>query len=208
LLLDRRRVKFWQKIIFSVMALLMVVFALGAGVAYIGCNGSSGTVTPNDTVKKAATKVRKNPDSPAARFALAVAWRGLANTQTQGSDAETAALEKSAAAFQKYLDLQTGTSLEAKKQRLDAALALVSIYTQLQNYDKLVTAYGVLTELQPDNADNYISDGLAAANAGRTDLAILAYRKYLELAPQGLYAKDVRQKLKQLQKQATASPSP
>jgi tetratricopeptide (TPR) repeat protein len=208
LLLDRRRVKFWQKIIFTLMAFLMVVFALGAGVTYIGCNKTSATVTPNDTVKKAAAKVRKNPDSPAARFALAVAWRTLGNAQEPGSTAESSAFEKSAAAFKKFLKLQTGKSLEAKKQRLDAALALVSIYTQLQDYYEVVQAYGFLTGMQPDNADNYILYGQAAEKAARNDVAILAYQKYLDLAPQGLYAKDVRNKLKQLEKQVTASPSP
>ena len=209
MLLDRRRVKFWQKIIFTLMAFLMVIFALGTSVYYIGCNGSNGrAVTPNDTVKTAAAKVRKHPQSPAARLALAQAWLQLANAQTQGSSAESSALDNAASAYQKYIKLQSGSGLEAKRNRLDAAMALVSIYNRTQDYSKLVAAYGLLTELQPDNADNYISYGLAATNAGRTDLAILAYQKYLELAPKGLYAKDVKARLKKLQKQVSASPSP
>lgn len=208
MLLDRRRVKFWQKIIFSVMAFLMVVFALGASVAYIGCNNSGTTVKPSDTVKKAAAQAKAHPTSLAARIALAQAWLQLARAQTQGSDAETSALNSAASAYEKYLKLQTGTSLAAKKQRLDAAMALVSIYTQLENWDKATVAYGVLTELQPDNADNYILYGEAAQKAGRDDIAILAYQKYLQLAPHGTYAKDVKVSLKKLQKQATASPSP
>jgi len=208
LLLDRKRVKFWQKIIFSLMAFLMVIFAFGAGVAYIGCNNTKAQVTPSDRVKTAAARVKKRPDDPAARLNLATAWLQLANVQEQGSDAEAAALRNAARAYKNYMKLLQGNGEEVQQLRLDAALALVGIYTRLESWDDVSAAYGVLTELQPENADNFVLWGQAAENAGRPGVAILAYRKYLELAPEGLYAKDVRQKLKELEEEASASPAP
>jgi predicted TPR repeat methyltransferase len=68
--------------------------------------------------------------------------------------------------------------------------------------------YGRITELQPNNAENYLYYGQAAQNAGRSDIAILAYQRYLELAPDSPYAKDVKSLLDQLTGKASPSPTP
>jgi len=207
-LLDRKRVKFWQKIIFSIMALLMVGFLLtGVLGAFPGCGGGPAPVS--DRIKTLQQEVKVSPGNTVSLLALAEAYQQQGAQETQGSDAQKAAFASAAAAYEKYLealDAQGATASTQKK--LDALTSVAGLYANLQEYDKLVNVYGRITDLQPNNAENYLYYGQAAQNAGKTDIAILAYRKYLELAPNSQYSKDVKSVLDQLEGKASPSPSP
>ena len=94
---------------------------------------------------------------------------------------------------------------ETQVARIDNLQQLAAIYSQLQRYDDLTEVYSRLTELQPDNADNFVFYGIAAMNAGNDKVALLAFQRYLELAPEGQYVSEVNARITQLTR--TASPS-
>ena len=52
--------------------------------------------------------------------------------------------------------------------------------------------------IDPDASDAYVFIGSAEQNAGHSQLAKAAYQRYLQLAPRGRYAADLRAVLKSL----------
>jgi tetratricopeptide (TPR) repeat protein len=206
-LLDRKRVKFWQKIIFSFMALLMVGFGLtGILGSFPGCSGGPAPVS--DRIANLKKQLKASPADPTTLLALAQAYQQQGAQEVQGSEKQTSAFAAAALQYEEYLKtLQNSTSAADKQLRLDALASLAGIYSNLNEYDKLVNVYGRLTDLQPNNAENYLYYGQAAQSAGQTDIAILAYQKYLELAPDSPYAKDVKGLLDQLTGKASPSPT-
>ena len=55
-----------------------------------------------------------------------------------------------------------------------------------------------LQERNPDNAEAFLQLGQLAEQAGRTDLARLAYQRFLQLQPDDRLADEVRARLKEL----------
>jgi len=204
-LLDRRKVKFWQKIIFSIMALLMVGFGLtGILGAFPGCSGSE--VSTSDQIESLKTKLKASPGDPATLLALAEAYQ-QAGAQSTDADEQTADYVTAAKYYERYLDeLEDSTTAADKQKRVDALGILAGLYSTMEKYDDLVRVYGQITDLEPKKAENYLYYGLAAQNAGKNDVAILAFQKYLELAPDSADAPEVQDALDQLL--GSASPSP
>lgn len=208
MLLDRKRVKFWQRIIFALMALLMVGFGLtGILGAFPGC--SSGPESITDRIDALEKQLKASPGDPTTLLALAQAFQQEGAQEVQGSEQQTVAFAAAAEHYEAYVQaLQDSTKAADVQRRLDALAALAGIYSGLRDYEKLVQVYGKITDLQPNNAENYLYYGQAAQNAGQKDVAILAYRKFLELAPDSPYAKDVKGILDELTGKASPSPSP
>lgn len=209
MLLDRRRVKFWQRIIFGFMALLMAGFGV-AGVlgAFPGCGGG-GPAPITDRIEELEARLQaQTSPKPATVLALAQAYQTLGAQEPQGSESQATAWLTAADYYQRYIDQLGDAEDAATRQRLlDTYATLASIYSSLGDAEELVRVYGRLTDLQPNDADNYLYYGQAAQNAGRTDLAILAYRKYLELEPDSQFAADVRGLLEELTGEPEPSPS-
>jgi tetratricopeptide (TPR) repeat protein len=207
-LLDRKRVKFWQRIIFAVMALLMVGFLLtGILGAFPGCSGGPASVT--DRIKALEKQLKASPGDPTILLALAQAFQQEGAQEVQGSEQQITAFAAASQHYEEYVQaLQDSTEAADVQSRLDALAALAGIYSSLRDYEKLVRVYGRVTDLQPNNAENYLYYGQAAQSAGQNDVAILAYRKFLELAPDSPYAKDVKGILDELTGKASPSPSP
>lgn len=207
MLLDRKRVKFWQRIIFGFMALLMAGFGI-AGVlgAFPGCGGG-GPAPVSERIEELEARVKASP-RPATYLTLAEAYQQLAAEQQQGSDSQSAALTTAADYYERYIEsLGEPQDAAATQKLVDAYTTLASLYTTLGDAEAVVRVYGQLTDLQPENADNYLFYAQAAENAGRTDLAILAYRRYLELEPDSQFATDVRSRLEELTGEPEPSPS-
>jgi len=74
-------------------------------------------------------------------------------------------------------------------------------------YTDEVSAYQKLATITPKDPSVQLQLGYAADNAGDTKTAVTAYTAYLKLAPQDASAPAVRQRLKQLKKQPTTTPS-
>jgi len=208
-LLDRKRVKFWQRIIFGLMALLMAGFGI-AGVlgAFPGCGGG-GPAPITDRIEQLEAKLQASPGAATTLRSLAEAYQQLGAQQPQGSEAQIAAWQTAADSYQRYIEALGDPADDAgtTQKLVDTYIILASLYTQLGDAEALVRVYGQLTDLQPNNAENYLYYGQAAQNAGRTDLAVLSYRKYLELEPDSQFAADVRALLEELTGEPEPSPS-
>ncbi len=91
MLLDRQRVKFWQKIIFGFMAVLMAGFLIFgySGVAS-SCTGSNGTVNTGSSaldsqIKTATDHAQDDPERPGRAAALAQAYQSAGFSQADRS---------------------------------------------------------------------------------------------------------------------------
>jgi tetratricopeptide (TPR) repeat protein len=210
-LLDRQRVKFWQKWVFGIMALIMAAFLIMIPInRSSGCGGSSATNELDKEVAKYAAAVKADPKS-------AVQWGKLGDIylsravgyQTEGSNAQKADLQSATAAYERQVKLlrkEKGSA--AKAARIAAYTSLVTVAQKLANGQAEESAYAQLVGLQPRNADNYFGLGTAASSAGDMSTAFLAYRKFIELDPQSSLVPDVKAWLKANQPKATPSPSP
>lgn len=215
MLLDRKKVKFWQKIIFGFMAFLMVGFGISISAimgAFPGC-GAQGPASAEERIEELQVRLEASPSSAATLLALAEAYQQVAAQEPQGSDRQITAWDQAA----QYQELYVEQLEEAVKGSDDPAdindlvtayETLGSLYTNLGDVGSVVTVYGKLTDLVPNDADNYLFYGQAAQNAGQTDLAILAYRKYLELEPDSQFSDDVRALLEELTGEPVPAPSP
>jgi len=204
-LLDRRKVKFWQKIVFSFMALLMVVFLVGyAGASWIGCGDSGETAsTLDDRIAALERQIAASPGAVEARLALAETLRRRANQQMEGSQGRTADLEASAAAYEAYVDELAGAKgtkaekREAERRQVAALEDLVKVYLSMGDFERVTRVYGRLTELRPNKAEYFYDMGRVAINAGDTNMALLAFTRFLELEPDADEASQVREWVEQ-----------
>jgi len=209
-LLDRRRVKFWQKIVFGAMAVLMASFLIfGYSGVLNGCDfaGSQSSATDqlDQQITKYAAAVTTDRKDVAAWTSLAENYVLRANQQAQGSDAQTADWRQAVIAYgraDKLLAKQKGAA--AKQQRLDTLEQLVGVHLYLQDYQSAVTAYGKITGLRPKDAQSFFDMGTVAINAGDTKTALLAFTRFLELDPTSPDAPAV----KDWMQQNAPSPSP
>jgi TolA-binding protein len=203
-LLDRRRVKFWQKWVFLIMAILMAAWLVSIPIGrMVGCSGSSGTVnTLDDEIAALRRQITASPGALEARLNLAETLRRRANQQVQGSEQQAADLRASAAAYEayvKHLAKTGGTKAERKKaERLQIAALedLVAVFMTLKDFDSVRQVYGQLTDLRPNDAQYFYDMGRAAILAKDISTAQLAFTRYLELAPDSGEAATVKQWLK------------
>jgi tetratricopeptide (TPR) repeat protein len=213
MLLNRQRVKFWQKIIFGFMAVLMAGFLIFgySGVAS-GCSHNSvinsGSSTIDKQVKTAVATLTKNPKSPTALLAAAQGYQSAGYAQnglpsaTQSDD-----LTKALSYYDRYLALpDSALGAAATGLRFDALQSMAQIYGELIDYKSAVTAYRKMLKLEPRNYLLYVSIGSNSAAAGDTAGAITAFKAFLKVDPHSQYTAQVKAQLAQLQ--ASASPSP
>lgn len=207
MLLDRRRIKKWQKVIYSFMAVLMVAFLIYIPVGTNGCGGGTPQVSQNDRITKLQQQLKASPGNAELLRSLGEAHVIAAQEAGQGTAQWELDLARAAEYFEKYdVALAAEEDLDSVAARIDNLEQLGGVYNQLGDAQKVVGVYARLVELQPDNADVFAYYGLAALNSGQTNVALLAFKKYLEMAPDGEFAADIRARIKELT--ATASPSP
>jgi tetratricopeptide (TPR) repeat protein len=208
-LLDRKRVKFWQKWVFGFMAVIMAAFLVMIPIQrYTGCGGST-TTSAMEQINKDITKYKQqttaDPSATGAWQNLAESYLLRANQRAEGSDAQKADWLLAVDAYKTADDLlakQTGPG--AKQKRLDNLANLASVYLNLQDYNGAIGVYQTVTDLKPKEADGYFNLGEVASQAGDKSTALLAFTKFLELDPTSPYAQDV----KDWMSKATASPTP
>ncbi len=87
-----------------------------------------------------------------------------------------------------------------------AQARISAAYTQLQaTATKAETAYKKLAALSPDDATLQIQLGQASQSAGDTATALVAYRRFLKLAPNDPLAPQVKRVITALKQQAAAA---
>jgi cytochrome c-type biogenesis protein CcmH/NrfG len=212
-LLDRRKVKFWQKIVFGFMAFLMAAFlVVGYSGVLNGCSFFNATKSATEELQKTVTQyqtaVASNPQDATSWTKLGDTYVLMANQQ-QDTNSQKAYWQKAIVAYKKadtILAAQKGKA--AKVQRLAVLQSLVSTYLYLNDYTSATTVYGDITSLKPKDAQSYFDMATVAINAGDTNTALLAFTKYLELDPTSQDAAQVKAWIKQNTPKSTPTPSP
>ena len=214
MLLDRRRVKFWQKIVFGFMAFLMAAFLV------VGYSGVLNGCTWFNSAQQDATKVLDQqiatdkaatvatPTDAAAWTKLAEAYMSRSATRTTGSAELTADLNSAAAAYvkaDKLLAKQKGQA--AKAQRLTVLQALATVYSQTGDSQAAARVYGDITGLTPKDPQAFLLLGEASITANDTNTALLAFTRFLELDPSSPNAPAVKDWIKQNSPNSTPSPT-
>ena len=213
MLLNRQRVKFWQKIIFGFMAVLMASFLIFgySGVAS-GCSHSSalnsGSSAIDKQVKTAVDELAKNPKSPTALLAAAQGYQAAGYVQSGlASATQSDDLTKALQYYDRYLALPDSVlGATAAGLRFNALQSEAQIYGELIDYKSAIAAYRKMLKLEPHNYLLYVSIGSNSAAAGDTAGAITAFKTFLKVDPHSQYTAQVKAQLAQLQ--ASASPSP
>jgi tetratricopeptide (TPR) repeat protein len=213
-LLDRRKVKFWQKIVFGFMAFLMAAFlVVGYSGVLNGCTlfGEEESVidTLNQEIASAKAATTTSPADPAVWIRLAEAYETRAGTRQEGSDLMAGDFTSAATAYRQAEDLladQKGADIKA--QRLEILNQLATLYAELNDSAAYIGALQDITSLTPKEPQAFLNLGLAARNVGDTTTSLLALSRFLELDPTSPDAEDVKSIIDELAPQSTPSPSP
>jgi len=210
-LLDRQRVKFWQKWVFGFMALIMAGFLVMIPLSNnMGCGGAtSATKQLDKEIAQYQAAVTADPKNVESWRTLAESYALRANTQPQGSAAEQADLRTAAQHYEravKLLKRQKGTA--ARQMRLDTLQQLVSVYVSLKDYQLATSVYGRITALRPKDAQSFFEMASVAISAGDTNTALLAFTRYLELDPNAPDAQTVKDWIAANSGTPTPTPSP
>ena len=214
MLLDRHKVKFWQKIVFGFMAFLMAAFlVVGYSGVLNGCtwfNSAESAIADLDQqIAKYQAAVKADPQDATAWDNLGQQFEYRANQEQQGSAVQRAWWAKAADAYAKadeILAQQKGKA--AKEQRLAVLGRMVDIQLFLQDYQAATSLYGEITELTPKDAQAFFDMATVAINGGDTITALLAFTRYLELDPQSPDAPQVKAWIEQNSPNSTPTPSP
>jgi len=200
-LLDRRRVRFWQKIVFGAMAVLMALWLVSIPIGrWVGCGSSEQAVnTLDDEIAALRQRITASPGDLALRLELAESLRRRAGQAVQDAQEREDYLRASAEAYEAYikrLAKTKGTKAELKEaERLQVAALedLVVVYRTLNDFDNVTRVFGLLTDLRPNNASYFYDMGRTAITAGDTNTALLAFARYLELEPDSEEAAQVEE---------------
>jgi tetratricopeptide (TPR) repeat protein len=200
-LLDRRRVRFWQKWVFGAMAVLMALWLVSIPISrWVGCASSDQAVnTLDDEIATLRQRISASPDDLALRLDLAESLRRRAGQAAQDPQEREDYLRASAKAYEAYIKLLAktkGTKAERKEaERLQIAALedLVVVYRTLNDFDSVKRVFGQLTDLRPNNASYFYDMGRTAISAGDTNTALLAFGRYLELEPDSEEAAQIKE---------------
>ena len=211
MLLDRQRVKFWQKWVFALMAIIMGGFLVMIPLSNnLGCGGTTSATKQLDTeIAKYQAAVKADPKNVDSWRSLAENYVLRANTQPQGSAAQEADWRTAAQDYEravKLLGKQKGAA--AKRLRLDTLQQLVSVYLFLKDYQPATSVYGQITALQPKDAQLFFDMATVAISAGDTNTALLAFTTFLKLDPNSPDAPSVREWIVANSSKTTPTPTP
>jgi len=211
-LLDRQRVKFWQKWVFGFMAVIMAGFLVMIPLSNnMGCGGGGGAAT-----KQLDTDIAKYQAAVTADPLDVDSWRSLAenyvlraNQQPPGSAAQEADWRTAAQNYERanqLLSKQKG--VDAKQKRIDTLQQLVSVYLFLEDFQMATSVYGQITALKPKDAQSFFDMATVAISAGDTNTALLAFTTFLRLDPTSPDAPAVKDWIAANSGTPTPSPSP
>jgi tetratricopeptide (TPR) repeat protein len=210
-LLDRQRVKFWQKWVFGFMAVIMAAFLVMIPMSsrISGCSGTvSATKQLDQDIAKYQAAVKADPQNVESWRSLAENYVLRANQQTQGSAAQEADW-RSAAQYYERADklLSKRKGADNKQKRIDTLQQLVSVYLFLNDYQLATSVYGQITALKPKDAQSFFDMATVAISANDTSTALLAFTTFLKLAPNSPDAQSVKDWIAANSGTPTPSPS-
>jgi tetratricopeptide (TPR) repeat protein len=89
--------------------------------------------------------------------------------------------------------------LEAAPSDAPALVLRSSIYIEERNLDEALSAAQASVEADPAFPDGHLAVGVIEHERGEMENAADAYRKYLDLAPDGIYARSIKRQLGRLE---------
>lgn len=200
MLLDRTRVKRWQKVVFGFMVVIMVGFLVMIPVSgNLACGGqSSAQEQLTEDIAAYEATLQADPDDVTALRGLADAYVLRANQYEAGSDAQLADWRRAVQQYEKAAAVLAGQKGdEAKKAHVEVLRQMVDVHLFLQDYEAAAAVYGRITTVTPKDAQAYFDWATIAINAGDTSSALLAFGKFLELEPDSSEAPGVKQWIKE-----------
>lgn len=199
MLLDRRRVKVWQKWVFGFMAVVMVGFLVMIPLSgNLACGGTSAEDEIAEDIAAYELTLEADSKDVVALRGLADTYVVRANQQAPGSDAQLADWHLAANLYEKaaaVLAEQKGA--EARQEEAEMLEQLVDVHLFLGEHAEAAGVYARITSLRPDDAQAYFDWATIAINAGDTKTAALAFKKYLELDPDSPEAAEVKEWIEQ-----------
>lgn len=195
-------------IIFALSFLFMGVGYGGAGfnISEIftggGCSNTNGSTTATSTIEEQLTAfdaaLKANPNDTVALLGVANLFNDL---YQQGEGTGNQYLLSSA----KYLEQIIAVDPSQK----DIYLRLASLYMSKDVNDaaKAVAVLNKAVTVDPQNPDVYLQLGIAQQSLNNKTAAVLAWQKYLELAPNGDMAATVKEQIKALTATTTTTTS-
>jgi tetratricopeptide (TPR) repeat protein len=195
-LLDRKKVKFWQRIIFGGMAFLMAAFlVVGYSGALSSCQRGGGVTSDpveelDEEIAALEQQLRVDETDAALWGELGDSLMSRGNVQ-EDLEAREADWRKAVIAYERQATLLEEQEAP-KAARREVLETLADVYLTLQDYEMAVNVYGQLTSLAPKEAEYFLIMGEIAASIGDTDRALLAYTRYLQLEPDSADAEFVK----------------
>jgi len=199
LLLDRKRINKWAKWVALFLAIVFAGGFLFMGVGYGGAGFNLSSIFTGDN------KVSDNPQTPEEKIAAyqatldqnpndVTALLGIATVYQQNDNPAAAAA---------YLE----KVLEVDPNQKEVYIRLANIYmsADVAQYQAAVTVLNKATSVDPSNPEVYLKLGTAQNSLGKNEEALLAWQKYLQLAPDGDMASVVKEQIDKLKKTATTT---
>jgi cytochrome c-type biogenesis protein CcmH/NrfG len=201
LLLDRRRIRRWAKWVALFLAVIFALSFLFLGVGYGGGAGlnifdlfgkkdsTATTLSPDARINALLVTLQQNPNDVTTLLALATAYQ-------QQDDLVSAAA---------YLE----KVIAADPTQKDVYLRLANLYMDqsVSNYSAAAAVLNKGVTVDSQNPDLYLKLGIAQNYLGNTAAALMAWQKYLQLAPNGDMASVIRDQVAKLSAQATTTTS-
>jgi len=206
-----------QKNLTKVIAIVAIIAFLGFGLVagFLAVGGGCGAVDPltqavNDAqtsvqqgksaVAQARKAVQQSPKSARAKQDLAQARSDLGKAQITLAQARLGVNQQDPEALTTAL-----AAAQSAPGDLDVVLGLVTVATAQNNPAAALQALQRYTAINPGDAQAFAYWGQAAERAGQRNQAVLAYQRFLQLAPNDPLAGDIRARLAELSKPATTT---
>ena len=165
------------------IAFVGVIFVV-LGLVLLGGGGDATHGAAGELIEEAQDAIDANPND-------AEAWEDLAQAYSADGNNEEAivAAEK---------------AVELAPDDLRRAQTLVALHVQENDNEAAIEVLSEFTRANPENADGFFRLGTLADQGGRTDLARLAYQRYITLNPDDPTTDQIRSRLEELEADAVA----
>lgn len=200
MLLDRKRINRiarWFAIGLAIIFALSAIFlgvGSGTGNIFAGCDKGSTEITAASSFEEKEQYyqdlIQQNPQDKDSMLQLVSLY----------SDQSIGRYNEAIFWLNKYL--------EQDPKNVDVRLRIARIQMDNnQDYAAAVVVLNEATSLDPSNANAFLLLGQAAKSAGQNQTAILAWSRYLELAPSSEYASLIRDEITKLATQPAVAPT-
>ncbi|MBN1320790.1 MAG: hypothetical protein JXA87_08115 [Thermoleophilia bacterium] len=197
--MDRKKIRRWAKWVALILAIVFALSFLFMGVGYGGAGfdlsaifrgGGDDREEPQTTEEKlaAALKVLETNPNDTTKMLEAATLSEL----MYGEKGDSAYLQAAADLMESAIQADPGLK--------EVYLRLANLYLskEYNNAQAAVTVLNKATSVDSANPDLFLKLGIAQNSLGNTAAAVMAWEKYLELAPNGEMADVVREQVKKL----------